>query len=171
MKDRQTDAYFTNMVPTQGVDHPHGAQVTIKNLEFLGHSEIDLKSDTEAPGKALWQQVNQIGAHRTMLEDTPMGSSQTVVHLNGQPAQCINSCGQCCLTLMMDRTEYFQWITLRYHGWFNTQVGSLQGWETTAPGQTPYFCFFGGITHHPIHPATHTHTPTLQPPEHHTCVI
>ncbi|CAJ1336689.1 unnamed protein product, partial [Effrenium voratum] len=76
VRDRDSKALFTHLVPSKGVEHYYPEQALCRDIEFLGYPSVVIKSDQEPAIKAVADAVKNAFAQsnvRVQLENTPKG--------------------------------------------------------------------------------------------------
>ena len=77
-RDRLSKAVFTHLVPSKGVEHYYPEAALIRDIKFLGYTELTLKSDQEpsilALGNAVKNTLSSMNIECT-LEASPKGDA------------------------------------------------------------------------------------------------
>ena len=60
-----------------GLAHEPGAAQMCKDIEYLGHKDIVLKTDSEPAMRTLQEEIKNRRRDKTILENSPVGESQS----------------------------------------------------------------------------------------------
>ena len=77
MRDVNTKCIFAHAVPRKGVSHVFGSEQICKDIEGLGYKEVVIKTDNEPAMITLQQEIKSKRSDRTILENSPVGESQS----------------------------------------------------------------------------------------------
>ena len=87
--DLNTKCIFAHAVPRKGIAHVHGAEEICKDIDALGYKDVVFKTDNEPAMHTLQEEVKSRRVDRTILENTPVGESQS----NGKVERTIRTVG------------------------------------------------------------------------------
>jgi hypothetical protein len=89
-KDQESRALLVHAVPRKGLAHVHGAEQLIRDMGELGYKKVILKADNEPAMHALQEEVKKQRQDKTLLENSPVGESQS----NGVAERAVQAAGE-----------------------------------------------------------------------------
>jgi hypothetical protein len=89
-RDEESRALLAHAVPRKGFAHVHGAEQLIRDIEELGCKKVILKADNEPATHALQEEVKKQRQDETLLENSPVGESQS----NGVAERAVQAAGE-----------------------------------------------------------------------------
>jgi hypothetical protein len=76
-RDEESRALLVHAVPREGLARARGAEQLIRDIEVLGYKKVILKADNEPAMHALQEEVKKQRQDETLLENSPVGESQS----------------------------------------------------------------------------------------------
>jgi hypothetical protein len=89
-RSEESRALLVHAVPRKGLAHVHGAEQLIRDIEELGYKKVILKADNEPATHALREEVQKQREDETLLENSPVGESQS----NGVAERAVQAAGE-----------------------------------------------------------------------------
>jgi hypothetical protein len=89
-RDEGSRAILVHAVPRKGLAHVHGAEQLIRDIEESEYKKVTLKADNEPATHALQEEVKKQRQDETLLENSPVGESQS----NGVAERAVQAAGE-----------------------------------------------------------------------------
>ena len=96
VKDRQSRAIWSHLVPAKGVDNPYGAKKLLADVQWSGYKRLNLKSDQEPAIRAVCEYV-KANFHGEIIPEAPPTEGHE--KSNGEAEQAVGMVAGMCRTL------------------------------------------------------------------------
>ena len=77
IKDRRSKALWAHLVPSKGIENPHGYQCLVRALNSTGYKRVILKSDQEFPIRSVAEKAAEKWYGEIIPEKAPKGESKS----------------------------------------------------------------------------------------------